>query len=74
MDTKVSKCGDNLYIAIPADAAAQLKWTPGDILSVDYVDGGMKFVRTATAHDHAMAIARQVMDDYQETFAALAKS
>jgi len=74
METKVSKCGDNLYVAIPANVVTQLGWTSGDILATELVDGGVKFVRTMTAHDHTMEIARQAMIDYHDTLAALAKS
>jgi antitoxin component of MazEF toxin-antitoxin module len=74
METKVSKCGDRIVVAIPENVAAQLEWKPGDILSAELVDGGVRFVRTMTAHDHAMEIARKIMDEYHETFAALAKS
>ena len=74
MKTKVSKFGDKVVVAIPENVAVQLEWKPGDILSAEIVDGGVKFVRTMTAHDHAMEIARRGMDKYSETLTALAKS
>ena len=74
METKVRKCGDKIVIAFPDTLAAQLGWQPGDILSGELVDGGVKFVRTMSAHDRAMEIARQGMDKYREAFEALAKT
>ena len=74
METKVRKFGDKVVVAIPENVTVQLEWKSGDILSAEIVDGGVKFVRTMTAHDHAMEIARRGMDKYSETLTALAKS
>jgi antitoxin component of MazEF toxin-antitoxin module len=74
MKIQVEKCKDKLFVVIPNDAISQLGWEHGDILGGEIADGGLKIVRTMTAHDHAMEIAHAVMDKYRETFEALAKS
>jgi bifunctional DNA-binding transcriptional regulator/antitoxin component of YhaV-PrlF toxin-antitoxin module len=74
MKTAIEKCKDNLFIVLPKDAVARLDWGHGDILDIEAIDGGLKIVRTMTNHDHAMEIAREVMEEYRETFEALAKS
>lgn len=74
MGGKLEKCGEKLFVVIPDEAIAQLGWGHGDVLAVEVVGGGVKVVRTMTAHDHAMEIARKVMDKYSETLAALAKT
>lgn len=59
---------------LPKDAVAQLDWGQGDIVDIEVVGDELKIIRTLTHHDHAMEIARKVMDEYSETLAALAKS
>ncbi len=74
MTVKLEKSEDKLFVVVPKDAVSQLGWTHGDILSSEVVDGGLKVVHVQTAYDHAMEIAHEVMDEYHETFAKLAKS
>jgi hypothetical protein len=54
-------------------AVAQLDWNSGDIIDIEAVDGELKAVRIMTKHDHAMEIADRIMDEYRESFEALAK-
>jgi antitoxin component of MazEF toxin-antitoxin module len=74
MTSQIRKLGEKLIVALPPDLLARLGWDVGDVLSAEILEDGIKFTRTKTAHDHAMEIARDVMDEYRETFEALAKS
>ena len=74
MELKIRTCGDKLVVTFPDELAKQLNWGSGDILAVEVIDGDLKIVRTLTAHDHAMQIARKGMNEYRETFEALAKT
>ncbi len=74
MKIEIGKCKDNLFLILPKEAVAQLDWGSGDIIDIEVVDGRLKAVRTMTKHDHAMEIADRIMDEYSETFKALAKS
>ncbi len=74
MNGKLEKCRENLLVVIPSEAISQLRWGHGDVLAIEVAEGAVKVVRTMTAHDHAMQIARKIMDEYHDTFATLAKS
>jgi hypothetical protein len=74
MKIQVGQCKDNLFVVLPKQAVAQLDWGPGDIIDIEVADGGLKAVRIVTDHDRTMDIASEIMDDYRETFEALAKS
>jgi hypothetical protein len=74
MKVELRKCCEALLAALPADLVAQLEWHAGDICECEIVDGGIKVVRTETAHDRTMKIARDVMDEYHDAFVALAKT
>jgi len=74
MKFKVEKSKDKLFIVLPKDAISQLGWGHGDILSGEIAEGGLKVVRSMTAHDRAMEITRTGMKKYRKTFETLAKS
>ena len=74
METQIRKCKEGLSIILPDNLVAQLGWEHGDILSAAITAGSATITRTMTAHDHAMKIAHEMMDEYRETFEALAKS
>jgi len=74
MKFKVEKRKDKLFVGLSKDAISQLGWGHGDILSGEIADGGLKVVRSMTAHDHAMEIARTGMKKYRKTFESLAKT
>ena len=71
---EIEKCGDRLFMTLPADAVAQLGWGHGDILEAQIIEDSFRIHRTKTAHDYALELARKAMDEYRETFEALAKS
>lgn len=73
MEVEVRKCGNDFIITFPGELVAQLSWNPGDILAAEVIDRGLQLKRTMTAHDHALQITRKCMEEYRETFQALAK-
>ena len=73
MKIEIGRCKGNLFIVLPKETAARLGWDHGDILEIDAADGILKATRAMTKHDRAMEIAERVMDEYRETFEALAK-
>jgi AbrB family looped-hinge helix DNA binding protein len=74
MNSPISKCDDKFVITLPADAAEQLGWGPGDLLAVNVDGESLTVRRTKTKHEHAMELLNKAMVDYRETFEALAKS
>ena len=74
MKIELRKCGENLTLALPPELVSELHWEPGDICECHIEADGLRIVRTETAHDRAMKIAREVMDEYHDVFATLAKS
>jgi len=74
MAIQIRRCGEKLVIAFPGEVVARLGWGQGDLLEVEVADDSLKSVRSMTAHDHAMKIAGEAMNEYRETFEALAKS
>lgn len=74
MQSKIHKCADKLLIELPNEFSLKLGWGVGDVLKVDCIESGLKIERTMTAHDHAMEIARECMEEYREAFEILAKS
>jgi bifunctional DNA-binding transcriptional regulator/antitoxin component of YhaV-PrlF toxin-antitoxin module len=74
MELNIHKDGDNLVVVIPEELRSRLDWNSGDILNAEISGEGLTLVRTETAHDRAMKIAREVMVEYHDVFAKLAKS
>jgi len=74
MKLRIEKCGDKLVIPLPSELAVQLTWGHGDILEADLVGDNLQVKRTLSAHDHALEIAREVMEEYREVFETLAKT
>jgi putative addiction module antidote len=74
MKTKIATCGESLVILLPKETATTLEWDSGDILDVEAANGALKLTRAMTEHDHAIEIARELMDEYRETLEALAKT
>jgi antitoxin component of MazEF toxin-antitoxin module len=74
MDETIKKLSDELIVKLPPDLLAQLGWEAGDVVIASIHEGGIKFMRKRSAHDHAMDIARRGMDKYHDAFVTLAKS
>jgi len=71
---QVRKIGNSLGLILPKELLASLGLKVGDKLHVvEQTDRGLKLSPYDAKHAKAMAIARRVMDEYKDTFAALAK-
>jgi bifunctional DNA-binding transcriptional regulator/antitoxin component of YhaV-PrlF toxin-antitoxin module len=74
MKLEIRKVGDDTVIVVPAEVASELGWDPGDVCEGEVHGDVLRVVRTETKHAGAMRIARQIMEEYRETFEKLAKS
>jgi antitoxin component of MazEF toxin-antitoxin module len=74
MGTKIEKDGNRRLVALPPDLLAKLGWDVGDVLMAEIFEDGIRFARTKTDHERTMEIGATLMDEYRETFEALAKS
>ena len=74
MAGKLEKIDGKLVFVLSDDLASSLGWTHGDVCESTIDDSTLRIVRIETAHDRAMKIARGVMDEYHDVFAALAKT
>jgi bifunctional DNA-binding transcriptional regulator/antitoxin component of YhaV-PrlF toxin-antitoxin module len=74
MQSEIHKCGEKLVIDLPDELSSKLGWGVGDILNIEVAGDGLKIERAMTADEHGMKIARECMDEYRETFEALAKT
>jgi putative addiction module antidote len=74
MESKIQRLGDKRIVSLPPELLAELGWGPGDVLTAEIVEGGIKFTRVNSKHNEAMQIARKAMVKYRAVFEALAKS
>jgi putative addiction module antidote len=71
---QVRRIGNSLGLILSKELLARLKLKEGDQLHVvEQTERGVKLTPYDPKHAKAMEIARQVMDEYQDTFRALAK-
>ena len=71
---QIKKIGNSVGLILPKDLLARLKLKEGDQLHViEQTERGFKLTPYDPKHAKAMKIARQVMEEYQDTFRALAK-
>ena len=71
---QVRRIGNSLGLILPKDLLAELGLKEGDKLHVvEQTDRGVKLTPFDPKHARVMAIAREVMDEYKDTFRALAK-
>jgi putative addiction module antidote len=71
---QVRKIGNSLGLILPKELLAQLGFREGDKLyPVRQPDGSLRLSPFDPKHARTMEIARQVMHQYRDTFAALAK-
>jgi len=74
MKIELRKCGENLTLALPPELVSDLHWELGDTCECHVEADSLRIVRTETARDRAMKIAREAMDKYHDVFTGLAKS
>lgn len=71
---QIKKIGNSVGLILPKDLLARLKLKEGDRLHViEQTERGFKLTPYDPKHAKAMKIARKVMEEYQDTFRALAK-
>jgi putative addiction module antidote len=71
---QIKKIGNSVGLILPKDLLARLNFKEGDKLHVvEQTERGVKLSPYDPKHARAMTIARQVMEEYKDTFRALAK-
>jgi putative addiction module antidote len=71
---KICKVGDSVGLVLPDELLSRLNLKEGDALyPVQQPDGGLLLTPHRPKHARAMQIAREMMHEYRDTFAALAK-
>ncbi len=71
---QIRKIGNSLGLILSKELLARLKLKEGDQLHViEQPERGMKLTPYDPKHANTMRIAREIMDEYQDTFRALAK-
>jgi putative addiction module antidote len=71
---QICKIGDSVGLILPGELLSRLNLKEGDVLySVQQPDGSLLLTPHKPKHARAMEIARKVMHEYRDTFAALAK-
>jgi putative addiction module antidote len=72
---QIRKIGNSIGIVLPKEFVSRFDLREGDRLyPVQQPDGSLRLVPYDPKHAKAMDIARKMMREYRETFAALAKS
>ena len=71
---QIKKIGNSLGLILSKDMLSRLKLKEGDKLHiVEQTERGIKLSPYDPKHARAMEIARKIMHEYRDTFAALAK-
>jgi putative addiction module antidote len=71
---QVRKIGNSIGFILPKETAVRLDLKEGDqLFLVDQPDGSLRLTPFDPKHARTMEIARKIMHEYRDTFAALAK-
>ena len=71
---QICKIGDSVGVTLPREFVTRLGLQEGDkLFPVQQPDGSLRLVPYDPKHARAMEIARKMMREYRDTFAALAK-
>ncbi|WP_342361173.1 AbrB/MazE/SpoVT family DNA-binding domain-containing protein [Terrarubrum flagellatum] len=71
---QVRKIGNSVGLILPKELLARLRLKEGDkLFYVEQPERGLQLSPYDADHAETMRIAREVMDEYQDTFRALAK-
>jgi putative addiction module antidote len=71
---KVTKVGDSLGVALPADVLASLKVVEGDTLYLTETPTGYAVSSPDPALQEQLRVGREIMKKHRDVFHALAKS
>lgn len=71
---QIRKIGNSVGVILPKELLAKFNLKEGDrFYPVEQPDGSLRLTPFNPKHARAMEIARKVMHEYRDTFAALAK-
>jgi len=71
---QIRKIGNSVGVILPKELLAKLNLKEGDrFYPVEQPDGSLRLTPFNPKHARTMEIARKVMHEYRDTFAALAK-
>ncbi len=71
---QIRKIGNSVGLILPKELLARLNLKEGDkFYPIEQPDGSLRLSPFDPKHARTMEIARQVMHEYRDTFAALAK-
>ena len=71
---QIQEIGDSLGMILPKDLIARLGLKEGDkVHLMEQAERGIKLTPYDPKHAKVMGVARQVMDEYKDTFRDLAK-
>ena len=70
---KITQIGNSLGVVLPKELLARLKLEKGDTLFVTDTPGGVALTPYDPALEEQLALGREFMRDYRDTFHQLAK-
>lgn len=70
---KLTQIGNSVGVILPKEVLARLKVTKGDTLHVTETPDGFALTPYDPSFDEQVALGREFMRDYRDTFRALAK-
>src|ERR1700736_3134554 len=71
---QIRKIGNSVGVILPKELLARLNLKEGDkLFPVEQPDGSLRLSPFNPKHARTMEIARKIMHEYRDTFAALAK-
>ena len=71
---QIRKIGNSVGVILPKELLARLNLKEGDkFYPVEQPDGSLRLTPFNPKHARTMEIAREIMHEYRDTFAALAK-
>lgn len=74
MKIELNKFGEAVAFVLPDELLTRLGLEPGSELTISELpDGRLVLTPNTPQHDQILQIGRQVFEEYQETFKALAK-
>jgi putative addiction module antidote len=70
---KITQIGNSLGVVLPKEMLARLNVTKGDELFMSRTPHGVVLTTTDPEFEHQMTLAREIMRDYRDALAELAK-
>ena len=70
---KLTQIGNSVGVILPKEVLARLKLEKGDTLYVTEIPDGVALTQLDPSFEDQLAVGREFMREYRETFRALAK-